>query len=103
MTAPRALSFDSDVRTQEVRSQAAAAVPDVLVLEPGIRDSQTADLDRRIAAIERARDDATLAASARESAIRSIPGVTLSPRAAQTIASASRADWATMASEARSV
>ena len=102
ITAPRGFSFESELQTREMRAQAAAAVEDVLVLDPSIRDRQIAELDRQILAIERIRDDATQATSARESAIRAIPGVSLSPKSAQVIVAASRPDWGTMALEARS-
>lgn len=101
LTAPRALSFDSAVRTEQVRAEAAAAVPDVFVLDPGVRDRQLTLLDGQLEAIRGIRDEPGLAASARESAIRAVRDVELSPRASQVIAAASAAEWDMMVTEAR--
>ena len=88
IVAPRDVEFDSPVRTAEVRRQAAAAVPDVLVLDPAVRDRQLAQLNRIVAAIDAERRTTTQSASARETAIRAIPGAQLSPAAARTLVSA---------------
>jgi hypothetical protein len=100
LVAPRSVSFDSVQRTEQVRAEAAAAVPPVLVLDPAVRDRQLAELDRSLAAIGRLRADVAMAASARESAIRVVPGA-LSTQAAQAIAAASPAEWDAMIVEAR--
>ena len=84
IVAPRDVEFDSPVRTAEVRRQAAAAVPDVLVLDPAVRDRQLAQMNRIIAAIEAERRNTTQSASARETAVRAIPGAQLSAAAART-------------------
>jgi putative nucleotidyltransferase with HDIG domain len=89
IVAPRDVEYESPVRTAEVRAQAAAAVPDVLVLDPAVRDRQLAQLNRVVAAIEAERRNTTQSASARETAIRAIPGADLSPVAARTLISAS--------------
>ncbi|HRC63054.1 MAG TPA: hypothetical protein PLX85_07510, partial [Dehalococcoidia bacterium] len=101
LTAPRALSFDSAVRTEQVRAEAAAAVPDVFVLDPGVRDRELTLLDGQLSAIRGIRDEPGLAASARESAIRAVRDVELSPRAAATLAAASAAEWDSMVTEAQ--
>jgi putative nucleotidyltransferase with HDIG domain len=101
LTAPRALSFDSDVRTEQVRAEAAAAVPEVYVLDPGVRDRELNFLDGQISAIRGIRDEPGLAASARESAIRAVRDAELSPRAAATLASVTAAEWDAMVTEAR--
>ena len=87
IVAPRDVEFDSPVRTAEVRQQAANSVPDVLVLDPAVRDRQIAQLNRVIAAIEAERRNVTQSASARESSIRGIPGTNLTPAASSTLAS----------------
>ena len=102
ITAPRSHSYDSAVETEIRRAQAAAAVPDVLVLDPGIRDRQLALLDRQLAAIEDARRDSPLSASARESAIRAMEGVSLSRRGAAVFATATDAEWTALGDELRS-
>ena len=100
LVAPRVVSFDSARRTERVRGEAAAAVPPVLVLDPAVRDQQVGELDRNLAAIGRLRADTAMAASARESAIRVVPG-TLSSQAAQAIAAATTAEWDAMTAEVR--
>lgn len=100
LVAPRAVSFDSAERTEQVRTEAATAVPPVLVLDPTVRDRQLAELDRALSAIGRLRGDNALAASARESAIRVAAGA-LSMESAQTIAAANSAEWDTLAADAR--
>ena len=102
LIAPRDVSFDSDVRTAQARAAAAAAVTDVLVLDPSVRERQLAELDLQLAGIARARDDAALAGSARETAIRATGGTLLSPRAAATLSAASAGEWELLSSEARS-
>ena len=88
IVAPRDVEFESVVRTAEVRQQAAAAVPDVLVLDPAMRDRQVAQLNRVIAAVEAERRNTTQSASSRESGIRGIAGTNRSPAAARTLAAA---------------
>ena len=102
ITAPRDRSYDSDVLTEARREQAAAAVEDVLIFDPGIRDRQLAALDRQLAAINAVRLDRSLSASARESAVRAVDGSSLAQRAASVLASAGDADWAALADEVRS-
>ncbi len=102
VTAPRGHSYDSAVETELRRDQAAAAIPEVLVLDPGVRDRQLAVLDRQLAAIERARRDFSLSASARESAIRDVEGVSLSRRGAAVLAAASDPEWVALGDELRS-
>lgn len=101
LTAPRAVSFDSAVRTEQVRAEAAAAVPEVFVLDPGVRDRELTTLDAQLTAIRGIRDEPGLSASARESAIRAVRDVELSPQAAATIASATAAEWDAMVIEAK--
>ena len=88
IVAPRAAEYESTVRTAEVRQQAAAAVPDVLVLDPAVRDRQLAQLNRVVSAIETERRNTTQSASARETTIRAIPGAELTPAAARTLIAA---------------
>ena len=88
IVAPRNVEYESPVRTAEVREQAAAAVPDVLVLDPAVRDRQVAQLNRVVTEIETERQSAALSASARETAIRAIPGASLSAGAARTLVEA---------------
>ncbi|MDA0301001.1 MAG: HDIG domain-containing protein [Chloroflexi bacterium] len=89
ITAPRDVEYESPVRTADVRRQAAEAVPDVLVLDPAVRDRQLAQLNRVATGIEAERRNTTQSASARETAIRAIPGADLSAVAARTLIAAS--------------
>ncbi len=100
LIAPRVLSFDSVVRTEQVRTEAAQAVPDVLVLDPAVRDRELAELDRQVALIEQFRTAPSLVGSVRESSIR-IASPALSPAAAQTWAVAPPEEFALMTAEAR--
>ena len=86
IVAPRDVEFESPVRTAIVRQAAAAAVPEVLVLDPAARDRQVAQLNRVVNSIEAERRAAAQSASARESGIRGIPGTNLTPAAARTLA-----------------
>ena len=105
--APRAIiaardhTYESAVLTEALRDQAAAAVPDVLVLDPGIRDRQLEELDRQLAAIDASRRDTRLSASARESAIRAVDGVSLSQRGAAVLAGATAAQWTALEADLR--
>jgi putative nucleotidyltransferase with HDIG domain len=100
LTAPRAISYDSAARTEEVRAQAAEAVPDVLVLDPSIRDAELAELDRQLGVLRQLRTDASFTAGSRETAMRGIAN-SLSPTAAAALAAASDEEWDTIAAEAR--
>ena len=72
LTAPRALSYDSAARTAEVRAEAANAVPEVLVLDPAIRDREIAELDRQLSVVQAVRAGDSLSATGREAAIRAL-------------------------------
>ena len=102
ITAPRAHSYDSTVETETRRDQAAVAVPDALVLDPGVLDRQLALLNRQLAAIDVARRDSPLSASARESAIRLVGGVSLSRRGAAVLATATDEEWTALREDLRS-
>ncbi|MDP6605751.1 MAG: HDIG domain-containing protein [Dehalococcoidia bacterium] len=102
LTAPRDLSYESAVLTAVAREQSAAAVPDVRVHDPGIHDAQLAELNRQLAAIERVRANGSLSASARESALLAIGGVSsLSARGAAVIASVTESEWTALVAELR--
>lgn len=101
IVAPRDASYESAALTEARREEAAAAIPEVFVLDPGVRDTQLRSLDRQLAAIDVARRDRTLSDSARESEIRGVDAVDLSPRAAAAFAAADDARWQQLAGEAR--
>ena len=103
ITAPRDLSFESEVRTNAVRKQAAAAVPEVVVLDTTVRDRQIADLERVLREVDRARGDGALAASAKESAIRAVPGTTISQDSAAVLATLPADRWPAFTAELRAV
>ncbi len=101
ITAPRAASYESAVLTEALRQEAASAVPEVYVLDPGVRDTQLRSLDRQLAMIDAARRDQSVSASARESAIRAIDGVDLAPLATAALGAADDATWRDLAADAR--
>ncbi|TAK80344.1 MAG: HDIG domain-containing protein [Dehalococcoidia bacterium] len=91
--APRDLSYESEVRTNAVRKQAADAVPEVVVLDTAVRDRQLADLERVLREVDRVRKDAALSDSAKESAIRAIPGTAISQASAAALAKLTQERW----------
>ncbi len=93
VAAPRDRTYDSRVLTEAASEQRAASVSDVLVHDPGIAGAQLVELERQIEAIAEIRDDANLSASARESAVRAVPGVALSVRAAAALTSVPDHQW----------
>lgn len=99
--APRDLSYESEVRTNAVRKQAADAIPEVVVLDTTVRDRQLADLERVFREVDKARRDPTLSASARETAIRGVPGTSISQDSAATLARLSQEQWEAVTSEVR--
>ncbi len=94
VVAPRDLSYESAVRTERARAQTVASVPDVMVLDTGVRERQIAELDRITLTITRAREDAALSESAKETAIRSIAGTTITQSAAATLVRLTPEAWA---------
>jgi putative nucleotidyltransferase with HDIG domain len=99
--APREVNYESTVLTDQLREERAAEVADVLVLDTDVRERQLAELDAIIAEIDAIRGDSALSASARETAIRAIPGTEISQLGASTIAAADSAQWRALADEAR--
>lgn len=100
IVAPRDIAFESSTRTAAVRERAAAAIDDVYVLDPALRDRQIGALARIIGAIEQQRRATTLSASARETAIRSSAGTSLSQTAASVFAAASEDRFQAMSDQA---
>ncbi|RJQ10565.1 MAG: HDIG domain-containing protein [Dehalococcoidia bacterium] len=103
LPAPRDLSYESEVRTRAVRKQAADAVPEVVVLDTTVRDRQLADLERVLREVDRVRHDAGLSASAKESALRAIPGTTISQEGATALAALTSERWEALTAELRAV
>lgn len=101
--APRDLSYESEARTRAVRKQAADAVPEVVVLDTTVRDRQLADLERVLREVDRVRRDAGLSASAKESALRSIPGTAISQDGATALATLTPERWDALTAELRAV
>lgn len=100
LTAPRDLSFESAVLTEQVRDEVAAAVEERVRFDSELGARQLAELARQLDAINAARGDADLSASARESAVRAVPSVTLSASSAAVFATATDGQWAAYAAEA---
>ena len=101
IVAPRDITYESTVLTEQTRVSAAEAIEDVLVLNTAVRDRQLGELDRILAAIEAERQDAAKSASARETAVQAISGVRLTPSAAATFVAVADGRWASMQQEVR--
>ena len=102
LAAPRAISYESDVLTEEAREAAAAAVPPKLVFEPSIYRRQLGELEQQLLQIQEARR-ATLGDAARESQIRAATAGALGQRAIDTFAAATDAEFGALADEARAL
>lgn len=99
--APRGANYESEILTAQLQEERASEVAEVLVLDTDVRDQQLAQLDAILAEIDDLRGDTGLSASARETAVRAIPGTELSQRAAATIVASDFAQWRTLSDEAR--
>src|SRR5688500_13623278 len=53
--APKDVTFESPLRTAAAREQAAAAIENIYMLDPGVRDRQLASLTRILPAIDQHR------------------------------------------------
>lgn len=101
--APRDLSYESEVRTGAVRKQAADAVPEVVILDTTVRERQLADLERVLREVDKVRRDTALSASAKESALRVIPGTAISQDGAAAFSVLTPERWEALTSELRAV
>ena len=88
LAAPRAISYESDVLTEEAREAAASAVPPKLVFDRSIFRRQLGELDQQLLQIQQARL-ARLGDAERESRIRAATAGALTQRAIETFAAAS--------------
>ena len=102
LAAPRAISYESDVLTEEARVAAASAVPVKLVFDLSIFRRQLGELDQQLLQIQQARL-ATLGDAERESRIRAATAGALTQRAIDSFAAASDAEFGALADEARIV
>jgi membrane-associated HD superfamily phosphohydrolase len=93
IVAPRDESYDSDLLTEQVREAAAAAVVAEPVFDSGVRDRQLDELDRILNAIDVARANRVLSASARESTIRARSPARSARTASARVAGSSRATF----------
>ena len=102
LSAPRDLSYESVVRTEVAREQAAEAIPDVQRRDDSIAEVQIAELARQLEEVEEARAD-ILSASARESRIRAATDGELSDEAVTVLAEIPDTDFRTLGDEARDI
>ncbi len=102
LAAPRSISYESDVLTEEAREAAASAVPVKLVFDLSIFRRQLGELDQQLLQIQQARL-ATLGDAERESRIRAATAGALTQRAIDSFAAASDAEFGALADEARIV
>ncbi len=101
IVAPRDITYDSTVLTDQERHARADAVQQVFVLDTDVRDKQLAQLNQVLASIDRVRGDSTLSESAKETAVRNVTGVSLSARSAATLVQSSAEQFKALGDEAR--
>jgi putative nucleotidyltransferase with HDIG domain len=101
--APRDISFQSDVLTEKQREEAAAAVPDSVVFDPGVRTEQLAKLDAVLSQVAGVRESLVLTPQAKSAALGRIANLNLSQRASSLVLSFTDEEWAAASDEARRV
>ena len=101
LRSPRDISFQSHILTGRRQEEVAAAVKDVLVYKPDIKDPQLRSLEAALASITttRARQDAS--PEEQQSAIARRDGPGLSPFGAQVAVALSGEGWERVASQSR--
>jgi putative nucleotidyltransferase with HDIG domain len=101
--APRDISFESNVLTEKRREEAAAAVPDSVVFDPGVRTKQLATLDAVLGQIADVRNSLALTPQAKSTALGHIANLTLSQRASSLVLGLNDAEWVAVGEEARRI
>ncbi|HZP58621.1 MAG TPA: HDIG domain-containing protein [Dehalococcoidia bacterium] len=99
LRAPRGVSFESSVLTNQRREEAANAVPPSLVFDPAVRTQKLNDYDRETAQITQVRDQATEPARKRDA----LAQLGLSARSIDTVLGLSAEQWTAVAAEGRRV
>ena len=100
---PTSLEYNSDLLTNNRRKAAAAAVEDIFVLNPDVRDSQVALLDKQLNNIDKIRSDNISAISVKESAINSLKIKELSSNSINLIVIISDEEWDMVVDESKNV
>ena len=100
---PTSLEYNSDLLTNNRRKAAAAAVEDIFVLNPDVRDYQVALLDKQLNNIDKIRSDNISAISVKESAINSLKIKELSSNSINLIVIISDEEWNTVVDESKNV
>jgi putative nucleotidyltransferase with HDIG domain len=101
--APRDFTFESKVLTEKQREEAAAAVPESVIFDPGVRTEQLAKLDAVTDQVTEVRDSLALTPQAKSAALGRIANLNLSQRASSLVLSFSNEEWIAVSDEARRV
>jgi putative nucleotidyltransferase with HDIG domain len=102
ITAPKSFSYSSEVVRRQLQDEAAKNVKDVIAYDPSVRVAQLAELDRLIAAIDRARNTPTPSASSANDPLRDA-GIVLPATVRATLLSLRPDEWSAVSDEARRV
>ena len=100
---PTSLEYNSELLTNNRRQAAAAAVEDIFVLNPDVRDSQVALLNKQLNNIEKIRSDNISAISVKESAINSLKIKELSNNSISLIVLMSDDEWDMIVDESSNI
>jgi len=100
---PTSLEYNSELLTNNRRQAAAAAVEDIFVLNPDVRDSQVALLNKQLNNIEKIRSDNISAISVKESAINSLKIKELSNNSISLIVLMSDDEWGMIVDESSNI
>ncbi|MEX2247395.1 MAG: HDIG domain-containing metalloprotein [Dehalococcoidia bacterium] len=99
LRSPKDVQFESAVRTKERREEAAAAVPEVRLFDPGVQSAQLNAFDQNAAKATQVREQDTETARKRDA----LADLQLSPRSAETALSLDEERWQAVVAEGRRV
>ncbi|GAF99674.1 unnamed protein product, partial [marine sediment metagenome] len=99
LRAPRDISYESQVLTEQRREEAAAAVPESVTFDANVRSEQGDRLDSVLAQVSQIRDRADLTDAAKADALGRIENLNLSLRAASALLDLPDEQWQAVATE----
>ena len=100
---PTSLEYNSELLTNNRRQAAAAAVEDIYVLNPDVRDSQVSLLNKQLNNIDKIRSDNISAISVKESATNSLKIKELSNTSISSIVLMSDDEWDMIKDESKNI
>ena len=103
LRAPRDISFESQVLTEQRREEAAAAVPESATFNANVRTEEASRLDNVLSEVSQIRDRADLTVAAKASALSRIENLSLSQRAASVLFDLPDDQWFAVANESRTI